>query len=96
MSDFESNRTDEASGGVHYGSGVPADRAGQGPGEPDPPNDAYTGSDPVVRSDIGPDFGLGVAGLDETAPTANPVEPSREDDTDREADAGVDNTRANF
>ncbi len=76
--------------------------AGAGPSEPDPPNPGVISTGPVVRSDLGPDFGSdagnmpGAGGMDVTAPVANPVQPGPDDDLDRDSDSGVQNTRANF
>ncbi len=111
MADYEGNATQKDGG-----AGVDAaNDTGRRPGElpeggrymPDPSNTEMVGTDPVVRSDIGPDFATDIGGLngtpvsptggvDTTAPQVNPLEPSASDDLDRNPDLGLDNTRANF
>jgi hypothetical protein len=111
MADHDSNATQKDGG-----AGVDAaNDTGRRPGElteggrfmPDPSNTEMVGTDPVVRSDIGPDFSTDIGGLagttvsptggvDTTAPQVNPLEPSTSDDLDRNPEIGLDNTRANF
>lgn len=71
----------------------PRDLAGALPPQQDPRNQELIGTGPVVLSDIGQNAG---SAHDLTAPSAIPAPPSHDDDRDRDPDAGLDNTRANF